>query len=713
MSIIHYIDNEVPGFGEWDAVIQSGSSTIVQTTDAAFPERGSLGLRTTIVSTGPAYVRKDNMNVSIAPGQTIYIAFMARFANKPSSYTKISQGYNVSDDIFCILYILSSGVFKGYIADDAGGYHGFTGSTDCSDNNWHWVVIGLHRASSSTGADGWGKLWVDGILEGQCTSVDNYDRLSDFGQFQFGVPSHARDGFVIDHDEIKITSDAYPEPYVPIPSSDYLQAQRIVVLYRQGDADSRDFADYCVESLSIPRCNLCPLPNASGNETLADYATFQAEVENDLSDWLDRNPTVKSNCMCFLIGYGVPGYFYHNGLKHSATSRLMNFGATFSSASSNPLYNPDTVERLTKSVLGGKYLSVRVDADTLANAKAMIDRSLTVSALSALPATDVLYSDDIDYRVSLDCQHLRIITEAIAETANNDAFIFGAAPHYYDTAGARVAAILDTEYSADSLRTTTNDLSRAIITFDYAAGAGFSEAADTISPTPFFEMLRIGGTFAEAIAVAVAHLDYTAVAIGNPLMTVAFRKNGYNIYKGIGGVEHIDWDNPVAHLRAEQQTVTFQEDIVAHQKYVYAVRAVSSCEIVERNTHILTYVEIDEQGNLSASPLARPVELFAELQEYCIFVAFSYYPPTGFASPDVFEIVADFGNGQFDIDNPIGTVNLRYQCQFDFEATVPRNPLPKRIAVRACKGGNASQLSNAVIIEQDSSPEQVELFQET
>ncbi|MCD6377464.1 MAG: hypothetical protein J7L99_01290, partial [Planctomycetes bacterium] len=623
MSLLHYIDNEVPGFGEWDAVVQSGSSTIVQATDAAFPERGSLGLRTTIVGTSPAYVRKDNMNVSIAPGQTIYTAFMARFANKPSSYTKISQGYNVSGDTLYVLYTNSSGVFEWYIADDAGNFHGFTGSTDCSDNNWHWVVIGLHRASSSTGADGWGKLWVDGILEAQYTSVDNYDRLSDFDQFRLGVPSHARDGFVIDHDEIKITADTYPEPYVPTPSSDYLQAQRIVVLYRQGDADSRAFADYCVESLSIPRCNLCPLPNASGNETLTDYATFQAEVENDLSDWLDRNPTVKSNCMCFLIGYGVPGYFYHNGLKHSATSRLMNFGATFSSKSSNPLYNPDTVERLTKSTLGGKYLSVRIDADTLANAKAMIDRSLTVSALSALPATDILYSGDGDYRVSLDCQHLRIITEAIEETVNNDAFIFGTAPHYYGTAGERVAAIFDKEYSADSLRTTAADLSRAIITYNYAAGAGFSEAADMISPTPFFEMLRIDGTFAEAIAVAVAHLDYTAVAIGNPLMTVAFRKNGYNIYKGVGGVEHINWDNPVAYLRAEQQVITFRENLIPHQQYIYAVRAVSSSGIVEHNTNVITYVEIDEQGNLSPLPLAKPINLDVATTESGIFVAFS------------------------------------------------------------------------------------------
>ena len=37
MSLLHYIDNEVPAFGEWDSVVTTGASTIVRSTDAAFP----------------------------------------------------------------------------------------------------------------------------------------------------------------------------------------------------------------------------------------------------------------------------------------------------------------------------------------------------------------------------------------------------------------------------------------------------------------------------------------------------------------------------------------------------------------------------------------------------------------------------------------------------------------------------------------------------
>ena len=701
MSSIHYIDNEVPGFGEWDAVIQTGSSTIVQTAEAAFPERGSVGLRATRANnSGHAYCRK------YFDPQPIYYGLQI----------KVHPGWIVNDDYYGGEY---GRVWFGSCRDMGGGliyehaelrlFSDGTAWLMCYPDQDHYVDISDRLGDwiwyVRTVGGGLRHGWVDGM---KFIDVSGSSTLP--ARLEVGVWYTCNISSVqIDLDEVKIASD-YPEPYVPAPQSDYPEARRTVVLYRQASADSREFADYCVEKLGIPRANLCPLPNASSNETLTDYATFQAEVENDLSDWLDRNPTVKSNCMCFLIGYGVPGYFYHNGLKHSATSRLMNFGATFSSASSNPLYNPDTVERLTKSALGGKYLSVRIDADTLANAKAMIDRSLTVSALPALPATDVLYSDNSDYRVSLDCQHLRIITEAIAETVNNDAFIFGYAPHYYDTAGERVAAILDTEYSAYSLRTTTVDLSRAIITFYYAAGAGFSEATDTISPTPFFEMLRIGGTFAEAIAVAVAHLDYTAVAIGNPLMTVAFRKNGYNIYKGVGGVEHINWDNPVAYLRAEQQVITFIENLIPHQQYIYAVRAVSSSGIVEHNTNVITYVEIDEQGNLSPLPLAKPINLDAATTESGIFIAFSYYRPIGFANPDKFEIIADFGNGQFDLDNPIGIVEPRYVGQYDFDTVVAKEPLLRRIAVRACKGERTGPLSNAVIVPPSLSVKQVKLL---
>ena len=66
MALLHYIDNEVPDYGGWNAVVQLGSSTIVQSEAAAFPERGSLGLRATAVGSDSAYVQKNGGLFAIA-----------------------------------------------------------------------------------------------------------------------------------------------------------------------------------------------------------------------------------------------------------------------------------------------------------------------------------------------------------------------------------------------------------------------------------------------------------------------------------------------------------------------------------------------------------------------------------------------------------------------------------------------------------------------
>ena len=709
MSIIHYIDNEVPGFGEWDAIVQSGASTIARTSGAAFPERGSYGIHLTANPSDAVYLQKD-FSRSIAPGEWISCGFWLKVVSLP--YAEQGIFYWRSSTSMWPYYrswmrISSSGKVVILSYDDNEDVSSAEAGFSLNLDRWYYIVNRTRRATSPTATDGEIRLYIDGALAASITNHDLYYDFAEVKGIRVGALWKIRDG-IVDYDEFKIAPE-YPEPFIPTPRDEYPSSRRTVVLFRQGDSDSRQFADYCVEKLGIPRANLCPLPNASSNETLADYAAFQAEVENDLSDWLDRNPTVKSNCMCFLIGFGVPGYFYHNGLKHSATSRLMNFGAAFSSKSSNPLYNPDTVERLTKSALGGKYLSVRIDADTLQNAKAIVDRSLSISALSELPSSDVLFCDDNDYCTSLACQHLRINTSGDHEIAQNDAFYFGFYPYFWDIAGTRAAIVDGSVNSANTMRAISK-IFNAIVNHSYAGGVGCADDAETFDAESFFEMLRIGGTLAEAFAVAIAHLDYIAVAIGNPLMTVAFRKNGYNIYRGVGGVEHINWDNPVAYLRAEQQVITFKEDLIPHQQYVYAVRAVSPSGVIECNTNVITYVEIDEQGNLSPLPLAKPINLDVATTESGIFVAFSYYTPIGFANPDKFEIVADFGDGQFDLDNPIGIVEPRYVGQYDFDTVVAKEPLLRRIAVRACKGERTGPLSNAVIVPPSLSVKQVKLL---
>ncbi len=707
MTTLHYIDNEVPAFGEWDSITEAGASTITQTAEASFPERGTVGLRNTISSANNAYATKT-LSISLAPGGWIYYGFRVCLRVAPSGTTRFVANKATVDYWDGLVNVNPDGSMKMYIRADSGGW------TDTGDvgelviDRWSYVVFGFKRATGAAANDGEGKLYQDGILLNSLSGVDNYDRYASLERFYLGIIAAPRDGYQADYDEIKIAT-TYPEPFVPTPETEYPEAARTVVLFRRASSDSREFADYCVSELEIPRSNLCPLPNATANESLADYATFQTEVETDLAAWLALNPTVAANCACFLVGYGVPGYFTSGGVKHSATSRLMNYGTAFSSQTDNPLYNPATVARLTKTALGGKYLCTRIDADTLANAKLIIDRAATVSDLSVLPATDKLYSDETAYQASLACQHLRIITAALGTYAD-DAFVWGdtGAPSFGD-AGARAVFCDDSADSADTLR-ATSELFDAIVTNSYTAGLGNSETADTFDAESFFEMLRIGGTLAEAFAVAIAKLDYTAVGAGSPLMTVAFGLGGYNVYRGFGGIEGIDWDKPVAYLRAGQDSITFDQDLLPGRSYVYAVRAVSSAGVEESKTFVIIYVQTDDQGNLLPAPLACPRDLTADVQQSSLLIGFSYYAPVGFADADGFDVLGDNGTGQLDLDNPVATVERSRNDRFDFEVSIARPDTSVLLAVRPRQSQRTGPISEILFVPLASAPAQPQIL---
>lgn len=701
MSQQHYIDNEVPSFAEWDVITDAGASDISQSEDASFPERGSMGLRCTVVNGVSAYAKK---NLASAP-DSLSTGFWFRFADSPTwSDWQLFQIAAAENDVHCgWLLILSkhpSGPrlqlwsYAGWLGDlYSDGYY-------LVPERWHYIAIIAAWNESLSYAN----LYIDGVYRGQAAKVGDAT-ASKPDRLYVGNKWASATAGVMDFDEIKIRNDTtYPEPYVPTPPDEYPSADRTVVLYRGASDDSRQFADYCVSQLGVPRANLIRLDTASADECLTDYATFQSQVETPIDTYFGLHPTVSSNCSCFLIGHGVPGEFTSGGVDHSAASRLMNYGTAFSSGAANPLYNPTTVARLTKTDLGGKYLACRIDADVLAEAYDVIGAASSVSDLSEIPNAHKLYSDDAAYRSSLSCQKLRILTAALG-TFSYDAFVFGdtGSPGFGAT-GVRAAFIDDSAGSADTLRANSSACGAALIDAGYAAALGCSEAADSFDAESFFEMLRLGGTFAEAVMVAVAKLDYTAVPAGSPLMTVAFRVVGYNLYGGIGSVEHMDWENPVACLRSDQGAITISHPFLTGRRHVYGVRAVSRTGLEEHNTHIVTYVEIDGDGDL-LSCLARPedVTTFAQSNQD-LLIGFSHRPPLGFAAADGFDVLSDHGTGELDLEEPIATVDQVGSTQHDFELSIPSPETPLLLAVRARSQSRTGPLSETVLVPLRTAP---------
>ena len=716
MSLLHYIDNEVPWdapahYGEWDSRVDAGDSWL--DISYGFPERGYYGLRCKTVAGDIAYVQKDGV-ASVAPGGEIYVGFWLYVAILPAAGTYIGSLY-IAGTVKLGVYHFADGRLRFNYRHDGGWSVGATATPPAASGRWLYLVLGVKRATTDVSADGWYKMYFDGRLAGEVTGKDNYDSWAGSLDLRAGCHSLAQDSLDIYLDEYKVAT-SYPEPYVPAPAGEYPCPERTAVLYRTASADSVAFADYCVSELGVPLANLIPLPDASADEILADYATFQSEVEDGIDAYLALNPTVAANCSCFLIGHGVPGYFTYGGVVHSATSRLMNYGTAFSSGAANPLYAPSTVARLTKTALGGKHLCCRIDADTLQHSKDLIDRAATITALAELPDADTLWGADstATYRASLACQKLRILTDRIEGgegiLADDAAFIWYEGGGY-GTGGSRVAVAAPGAASAFSLRGGGTTCFAVLHLNTFAAALGNSHTADTFDAESFFEMLRIGGTLAEAYIVAVSKLDFTAVAAGCPLLTVAFQLGGYNVYRGLGGIEGIDWQEPVACARSGDETLSVEGALTPGLRHVFAARAVSAEGVEERNTHVVAYPELDEQGGLLPAPLARPTELTAEAQsDGTLLVGFSYAPPVGFAEADGLDLLGDDGTGELNLENPLATVDGAADGQTDFEVSISRPEVPTLLACRARNGEQLGPVSEALLVPAPDAPSPAELL---
>lgn len=718
MSLLHYIDNEVPWdapahYGEWDSYVEGGWATVTQVAAAAFPERGSYGLRCQTFEGHIAYMQKDDV-ASIAPGGELYVGLWMKVVGLPvGGLTYIGSLYDGGTMKVGIILDVNGELRVACFLDVGAAWLGPI-APPAASGRWLYFVLAIKRASSDVAADGWFRMYFDGRLADEAINQDNYDTYAVPLDLRAGCHAATRDDLDIYLDEHKV-AESYPEPYVPTPADEYLSADRLAVLYRTASADSVEFADYCVAELGVPRANLIPLPNASADEALADYATFQTEVEDDIDAYLALNPTVAANCMCLLLGHGVPGYFTNAAVQHSAASRLMNYGTGFSSGAANPLYNPAVVARLTKTALGGKYLCCRIDADTLQHSKDLIDRAATVSALAELPDSDTLWSGDDTYRASLACQRLRILEERIwggeGIEADDAAFVWFIGGGSFGTGGSKVACVGDSALSALSLRSGSTICVVILHTENYAAALGSSETADTFDAESFFGMLRIGGTLAEAFAVAISKLDYTAVGAGSPLLTVAFQLGGYNVYRGLGGIEGIDWQESVACARSGEGTLSVNLALAPGRRYIFAARAVSPEGVEERNTHVVAYAELDEQGDLLPAPLAPPTELTADPQPNAkLLVGFSYAPPVGFAKADGFDLLSDDGSGELDLENPVATVDAVADGQTDFEVSLTRPEEPIRLACRARNGERLGPVSEILFVPAPDPPSPAQLL---
>jgi len=693
MSRFFYIDNEVPNLAEWSGVVQTGSASITQCSQAAFPERGTLGLRACGSPSGMAFVLKSGL-AALQPGQVRYVGLQLRVNAGPNVGVHITMV--TTSAIPWSLYYRDDSYF-GVLYYNAQGQPEYLWFYAPARQRWIYVVVAVKRASSSSADDGYIKAYWGGAPANSVQNLANYSTLSGPWSILTGSLSNDQE-FEIDIDEVMCQDNIYPEPFSPAPPDENPCPQRTLVLYPSSIPEAQLLADRCVQKLGIPRANFVRIPFITAGETLSSYQDFQTVYDQPVQDFFQCHPTLSGRCTCLLVSQYSPAFFMHQGVRYSVTSRLMRLKEPFSPESTNPLYSPDVIHRLTPGELGGLYLSATLDAPWDYDP---LDRWQAGQMGIEIEHSDMLYCSDSDYLLTGPASMLRIASGSLptAEPLDDDAFIWtDASVTLSQSPGPRVAFVNSAAESANQLRTTGSSCSSALYQHGYACAVGSCGPAEQFDEESFFGMLRIGGTFAEAAAVACAHLDRSAVVVGNPFMLANLPLGGFNIYLGQGGPEATDWTNPIAAFRPGEDEISFRLQLEAGHTHALSARAVSEEGLEELSTHVCTLARLDQQGQLLAQPVPTPVYVSAScIADGLMIVGFSLRNSPANQQVDSFEILYDSPGGSFEDPTVLSTLPAEAD-RCDYELVLPTPSLPGLLAVRAWRSTQPGPLSDIVEI---------------
>lgn len=342
--------------------------------------------------------------------------------------------------------------------------------------------------------------------------------------------------------------------FIDTSSSNVIRKDNVVVVYRDGDDDSEEFADYYLSQWDINPTNKIAVP-CSLNEILSDYSSFQSEVENSLNTAISSFPT---DVYAVVLGYNVPGGFVDSGDIIAATSRISRINSSFSKKSLNSLYNRQVGRILTLSDLNNVIVCSRIDAPSLDEAKLLINKSIKYFNQYKVngrfffdPYSSLSGQDSVDYKnellyfyngrlfdLNLEVSSTTFIdeyTDVVTPYLKRDSFYWGvftdrsSSSFFKETDTARVFFYNADYDSAYTLRNFSQE-NWAPLAFEAGyislAGAMSNPTFDgQLRPDPLFASLQEGATIGEAFIFASPYLDWTIGLIGDPLASASFGSN--------------------------------------------------------------------------------------------------------------------------------------------------------------------------------------------
>lgn len=514
-------------------------------------------------------------------------------------------------------------------ADDGGVYSG-TGGTMASTGSP--VNIGRRFSDPSFAWHFDGELDEIRVVNadaGLGYAVTHYNNQSDPGAFWTvgsWVPSAAED------------------PPVASPTQGLAgDPAHLLVVYNSDLPDSVAWAnDYAIRR-AVPIANRLGV-SLPADEVIdeAEFASFVTAINAHLN-----SSGLSDTIATVLCGFGVPGGVLRaDGLIDPVAARLQRADGQ-ATETNNPLHTGATgsIVRPGLSNLNGDRVVARIDAPTLADAIAISDRAQAVEAiglsgdadgggavwLDPYPPNGSVYElrrdQMLGWAVGHDRQRLRVPLrlpedpgagdEPQFDRIENDGFFWGwiqatpAAGFFGSSAGRRVFAVqLSPDHATVPTLRDANENSwvSRFIAAGYAGAAGGTRAfTPSAVPRvePFFEALRLGWTLGEAWHVASPLLRSGLVLVGDPLMTVAMPRVGWDLYGPFDTIEGASFVSPAVMLRDDERSIALPpaQQLEDTERGVYVLRHVDPLGRCEAG---LRHVYVERNGNAWHSVPAAP-----------------------------------------------------------------------------------------------------------
>ncbi|MBN1514469.1 MAG: TIGR03790 family protein [Phycisphaerae bacterium] len=343
-----------------------------------------------------------------------------------------------------------------------------------------------------------------------------------------------------------------------------------LVLYNLNSADSIEWAQWYADQWGIPASHLVGL-DAATTEHLPNLAAVQSQVIGPVRDYLAANPEVQESVMGIVLGYALPGHYDTPFVTpsiggYSVADALTDMTDDLSEPRKQMGTNYDNPHctgqilppggRLTRATMAaGRYMSARIDAPTLDDAKALTLRAKVLAAPDHTLHGDFIWYDYYDpgfpstsrqwYWLRAAVENPLLAAEAWAEfdidgieavpDTPSAAFrfaiykLFGWSADDFVSSppGNRVLGFHYNSFGAVTVRSLTDPNACYVpnaLAAGFAAAIGATGEPQLATGAPFPDTLvaalREGWTLGEAYYLANPHDDWMWNLVGDPFLTL-------------------------------------------------------------------------------------------------------------------------------------------------------------------------------------------------